>query len=208
MRWCEKKVCVYVCVFLSVEKVTTAELGPIPQRARLTVGSLVSNGDLVESRAPSSSCLPSLLQRPPQEMLLRELAVSVEPLVDPGPILPPRAGIAAPPNPPPPRRPRTATGGPILEKTFLLEPTTISAQAFVVSRLPPRQPPLAPGIGGGSGGVVGGDAGRAERGTTAVRAVSLHGEAWRTPRPSLLRNLPSVMRNWAQVLGGGGCILL
>ncbi|CAN0089728.1 unnamed protein product, partial [Ascophyllum nodosum] len=105
-----------------------------------------------------------------EEMLLRELAVSVEPLVDPGPILPPRAGIAAPPNPPPPRRPRTATGGPILEKTFLLEPTTISAQAFVVSRLPPRQPPLAPGIGGGSGGVVGGDAGRAERGTTAVRA--------------------------------------
>lgn len=132
-------------------------------------------------------------------MLLRGLAVSVEPLVDPGPILPSpeialRHFVRSRKLPTPVANYPSA----ILEKTFLLEPTTISAQAFVVSRLPPRQPPLAGGGGVGSDGREG----RAERGTAAVRAISLHGEAWRTVRPSLLRDLPNVMRNWAQVRFG------
>lgn len=132
---------------------------------------------------PRSPCTP------PQEILLRGLAVSVEPLlVDPTPPIP-----FMPPVPPPSNNASKST-----DKVFLLDPTTVSAQAYVISRLPPRPPPLAPGGGGGSGG--------AERGPAVVRAISLQGEAWRTIRPSLLQNLPNLMRGWAHVSveGRGG----
>lgn len=116
----------------------------------------------------------------------------MEPLVDP----PSPAGL--PPLPLPPPAAGTLSGDSESgSKVFLLEPTTISAQAFVVSRLPPRSPPLAPGA-------IGGAAGGGGRPAAAVRAISLHGEAWRTLRPSLLQNLPSLVRTWAQVGGYAG----
>lgn len=124
-----------------------------------------------------------------QELLLRGLAVSVEPLVDPPS---PAAGATA-------DKAATAAGAAGCDnrsgsKVLLLEPTTISAQAFVLSRLPPRVPPLAPGANGAGAG-----AGAGGRPPAAVRAISLRGEAWRTLRPSVLQNLPSLVRTWAQV---------
>lgn len=152
-------------------------------------------------------------------MLLRGLAVSVEPLADSRSADPSDSGSQAPPCAPPSRvhaAPSSASDTADVpdtpaassdskarnsgsNKLFLLEPTSISAQAFLASRLPPRSPGLAPGMADAVGGGGGGGGGRAERGTPSVRAMSLRAEAWKTLTPSLLQHLPSIMRNWAQV---------
>lgn len=158
-------------------------------------------------------CLLSLSLYLAQELLLRGLAASIEPLE--GSSLSPY-----PRNPPiPPSWNRQVTNqssssrsssssvgsSTRSKKVFILEPTTVSAQAFVVFRVSPRPPPLVPGMAGGvssvgcSGG--GGGSGSGGGGTSTVRAVSISGEAWRTMRSSLLQNLPNLMRTWAQVCG-------
>lgn len=132
--------------------------------------------------------------------MLRGLAVSIEPLDDipPSPLGTPSSTNTAT---------NASTSGVHNKKLFLLEPTTVSAQAFVVSRFAPRPPPLAPGMGSVGGTAVDGagrGSGGGAGGNAAVRAVSISGKAWRTLRPSLLQNLPNLMRHWAQVSWGGG----
>lgn len=174
--------------------------------------------------APNPWPVDSLLVRRPftltrlsrvlQELLLRGLSVSVEPLEDGPPSTPDastRPGTSSfssvssrgsntnsttnSNNTNSNKGGKTAHGGSGDKRVFLLEPTTVSAQAYVVSTACPRQH-RENGTDGSAGG-----GGRRGGGPSTVRAISITGEAWRTMRPSLLQNLPNLMRTWAQVGG-------